>query len=365
MAKISEVIDYLEKIAPNELQEDYDNAGLIVGHRNKMLSGILITLDVTEAVVDEAVKLNCNLIVAHHPIIFRGLKKLTGSNYVERTVEAALTQGIALYATHTNLDNVLHGVNSQLVKKIGIQKAKIINPKTDSLNKLITFVPEKDLTSVMTALGGAGAGSIGNYDLCTFQVYGKGTFRPNEEASPHIGSANQLEEVNEIRLEMIFPFHLKRNIVSTLIKAHPYEEVAFDILPLLNTDPEKGSGQWGFLNKKLPADQFLNHLKESLNLSVVKYTGKLDKEIQSVGVCGGSGSFLIKKARALQLDAFITSDIKYHEFFDAEDDLLLVDIGHYESEVFTKDLLKEIISEKFPNIALHLTSVVTNPVKFF
>jgi dinuclear metal center YbgI/SA1388 family protein len=365
MAKIREVIEVLEQWAPPALQENYDNSGLLTGDSSRELTGILITLDVTEPVIEEAVRANCNMIIAHHPIIFKGLKKLTGSNYVERTVEKAILSGISIYALHTNLDNVLHGVNQKIANLLGLQNLQIMAPKAHTLSKLITFVPVSHTDSVMAALGNSGAGIIGDYRNCSFQTPGTGTFQPEENANPFIGHRGKLEQVEEIKLEMVFPSHAVHRVIQALNAAHPYEEVAFDIIKLEFPHPEMGAGLHGELSEKLSANDFLHHVKNSLNLPLVRYSGKSKGNIQSVGVCGGSGSFLLSTAKTKRLDAFITADVKYHDFFDAEERILFADIGHYESEVFTKDLIKEYISQKFPNIALRLSKVVTNPVNYF
>ena len=362
MPQIQDVTRYLETIAPPAYQESYDNSGLIVGNPQVEVSGILISLDATEAVVDEAIAKGCNLIVSHHPIVFRGLKSLTGKNYVERTVIKAIKHDVALYAIHTNLDNVQHGVNRRISDRLGLQDVRILAPKTDTLHKLVTFVPLADADQVLRALGEAGAGQIGNYKNCSFQTTGTGAFEPNEQAQPHLGQAGKLEQVSEQRIEVIYPAHLANRILAALRRAHPYEEVAYYQQPLVNQNQEVGSGMVGELPEPLSGSEFLTHLKESMQLSVVRHTRLLNKLVQRVAVCGGAGSFLLPHALRQQADAFITADYKYHEFFDADGQLIIADIGHYESEVFTKDLLGDFLSEKFVNFAVHLAEVNTNPV---
>ncbi|GAA5029140.1 GTP cyclohydrolase 1 type 2 [Marivirga lumbricoides] len=346
-------------------QESYDNAGLIVGDANKEVKNILITLDVTKAVVQEAKNKNCELIVAHHPIIFKGLKKLTGANYVERTVIKAIREEVAIYAAHTNLDNVKHGVNAKISEKIGLQNLQILVPKQQQLAKLSVFVPEEKAPELKKALHNAGAGQIGEYKDCAFESKGTGSFSPSEKANPTIGTKGKPEEVQEIKIEVIFPLHLKHSVLEAMRNAHPYEEVAYYLHQLENDYTDVGSGMIGELAIPLPEEDFLRHLKETMNLQVIKHTHFINKKIQRVAVCGGSGAFLIKAAKAHKADAYVSADIKYHEYFDAEDKLLIADIGHFESEIFTNELFYEILREKFANIALQLGETVTNPIKYY
>lgn len=365
MAKIKDITGYLEQIAPRSYQESYDNAGLITGDSQAEVTGILLTLDCTEDVVDEAIEKKCNLIVAHHPIVFKGLKKLNGSNYVERTIIKAIKHDIAIYAAHTNLDNVHNGVNKEIARRLELKDVQILAPKKGMLQKLIAFVPKENTEVVLAALHEAGAGQIGNYDQCSFRVAGTGTFRPNDVANPAIGEANQQEYVEEDRVELIFPAHLESKIMGALKSAHPYEEVAYYLQSLENENQEVGSGMIGKLEKPVAPREFLSFLKTKMNLSMIRHTRFVSEKIESVAVCGGAGSFLISKAKARGADAFVTADFKYHEFFDAEDKLMIADIGHYESEVFTKDLFDTFLREKFPNIATYLSQVNTNPVHYF
>ena len=362
MLTVQDVIRYLETIAPPAYQESYDNARLIVGDPTADVRGVLVSLDAVESVVDEAIRRNCNLVVSHHPIVFRGLKSLTGKNYVERTVIKAIKHDIALYAIHTNLDNVQHGVNRRISEKLGLQKLRVLAPKQDTLQKLVTFVPLADTDQVLHALGEAGAGQIGNYKNCSFRTAGTGTFQPTEQATPHLGEAGKQEQVEEQRIEVMYPAHLAGQILAALRQAHPYEEVAYYQQALANENQEVGSGMIGELPEPLSGPNFLTHLKEKMQLSVIRHTRLLDTPVQRVAVCGGAGSFLLPHALRQRADAFVTADYKYHEFFDADGQLVIADIGHYESEVFTKDLLGELLSEKFVNFAVHLSEVTTNPV---
>ncbi len=365
MAKIKDITDYLESIAPRVYQEDYDNAGLITGNSQTEVTGILCTLDCIESIIDEAIEKNCNLIIAHHPIIFRGLKQLNGKNYVERTIIKAIKNDISIYAIHTNLDNVHVGVNKKIADKLGLLNTRILAPKSGTLTKIETFIPVENTEEVLKALHEAGAGNIGNYSHCSFRVVGKGSFKPNEQANPTIGSSHVQEQVEENKVELIFPSYLEQQILRALKKAHPYEEVAYYLQSVKNVNQEVGSGMIGELPKEMSEKEFLEHLKHSMNLNIIKFTPLKSGKIKRVAVCGGAGSFLQKTAKSALADAFVTSDFKYHEFFDAEGKMMIADIGHYESEVFTKELLGAFISENFANIATYLSEVDTNPVKYF
>lgn len=364
MLKIGDITKHLEQTAPLPLQEDYDNAGLLTGNKNQKIKGVLISLDATEAVIDEAIKLGYNLVISHHPIIFRGLKKITGSNYVERVIIKAIKNDIALYAIHTNLDNIKNGVNKKIADKLGLRDVRILKPRTSELRKLVSFVPKDNVLEVLDAVHVAGAGVIGNYDHCSFRIRGTGRFKPNEMANPHIGERNEIEEVDEERIELIYPEHLSPNVMESLKAAHPYEEVAFYIHKLDNKAEDIGSGMIGQLEKPLDMLDFLSTLKRAFNLEHLKYTPIQANKIKKVAVCGGAGSFLIKTAKEAGADAFISADIKYHEYFDAEGKILVADIGHYESEVFTKELIFELLNKKFSNIALQLSEVNTNPIRY-
>lgn len=364
MTKIKDIIQYLESIAPPQYQESYDNSGLICGSLNDSVKGVIITLDSTEEVVDEAINMDCNLVIAHHPIIFKGIKSLTGKNYVERTIIKAIKSDIAIYAFHTNFDNVISGVNSKICEKLGLINNTILVTKNDNLSKLVSFVPKENTSEVLNELYKTGAGSIGNYSNCSFRVEGTGTFMPKEGATPKVGEANLQEEVEENRIEVIFPAHLSGEMIDALKKAHPYEEVAYFLQPTTNRNQEVGSGMIGELEKPMPSIDFLEFLKENMDLELIRHTKLIKDKIKKVAVCGGSGSFLLKAAISKKADIFISADFKYHEFFDAEDKIIIADIGHYESEVFTKDLIYDLLSKKFSTFALDLSGIKTNPINY-
>ncbi|MHA4742080.1 Nif3-like dinuclear metal center hexameric protein [Dyadobacter sp. MSC1_007] len=365
MTLIRDILAELEILAPLSYQEDYDNAGLLVGSPQTPVTGILFSLDITEAIIDEAVAKGCNLIVAHHPIIFRGLKKLNGKNYVERTVIKAIKSDVALYATHTNLDHVVRGVSFQIASRLGLSNIRILTPKKQLLTKLTFFSPVENTEAILGELFENGAGKIGDYQECSFRTEGTGTFLPGESANPVIGRRGEQEAVREHRAEVMFPSHLESRILATLKKAHPYEEVAYYLTKLENENQEVGAGAIGELPAAMEAQDFLHHLKTAMQTGVIKYTSPTNRPIRRIAVCGGAGSFLLRNAIAAGADAFVTADYKYHEFFDAEDQIMICDIGHYESEVFTKNLLHNYLSGKFSNFALCLSEVNTNPVRYF
>jgi dinuclear metal center YbgI/SA1388 family protein len=362
--QLKAITQYIETLAPLVYQESYDNAGLIVGNPDDEITGILIALDVTEEVIDEACRQNLNLIVAHHPVIFSGLKKLNGRNYVERSVIKAIRNNISLYAAHTNLDSVHGGVNSKICEKLGLTNCRILAPLQNQLKKLVTFVPQAQAEKVRLAIFEAGAGTIGNYDQCSFNANGTGTFRGNDQSNPFVGKKNELHFEGETRIETIFPKHLQGKIIQALLKAHPYEEVAYDIYPLDNDWPVVGSGMIGTLPQEMDEPGFLRLVKETFGCTVLKHTQLLGKPVKTVAVCGGAGSFLLKEAIGQQADVFISGDFKYHQFFDAENKLVIADIGHYESEQFTKEVFYELLTKKFPKFAIHLSEVKTNPVNY-
>lgn len=362
--KVSEVISYLEQIAPPAYQESYDNATLITGDREADVKGIICSLDCTEDVVREAIELGANMIVAHHPIVFKGMKSLTGKNYVERTIILAIQNNIAIYAIHTNLDHVVHGVNKRISDRLGLIKTRILQPKKQILSKLVFFVPEENKEAVLSAVYNEGAGKIGEYSDCSFQIKGQGTFTPSEKANPSFGERGKPQTEEEIRIEVLVANHLLPRVLLAMKKAHLYEEVAYYVQLLENENQEVGAGMVGELSEPMDELEFLDHLKEKMDLKVIKHTMLLGKKISKVAVCGGAGIFLLGDAKKAGADVFITADVKYHEFFDAESKIILCDIGHYESEIFTKQLLGEVLSQNFPNIALYFTRVVTNPTSY-
>lgn len=362
--QLKAITQFIESVAPLSFQESYDNAGLIIGHPDDEISGILITLDITEEILDEAISKNLNLIVAHHPIIFSGIKKLNGKNYIERCVIKAIKNNVAIYAAHTNLDSVIGGVNSKICEKLELRNCRILSPTPGLLKKLVTFIPTADTEKVRKALFEAGAGHIGNYDSCSFNLSGTGSFRGNDQTNPYAGEKNQFHLEEETRIETIFPKNLQSGVIQALLNSHPYEEVAYDIYPLENEYTQAGIGMTGELSAPMDELEFLRKLKDTFHCPVVKHTRLRGKPIRNIAVCGGSGSSYLNKAIARKADIFISGDFKYHQFFDAENQIIIADIGHYESEQFTKEVFYELLTKKFPKFAIHLSAVSTNPVSY-
>jgi dinuclear metal center YbgI/SA1388 family protein len=363
--QIAAIISFLESLANPSLQEQYDNAGLITGSPGWECQGIICSLDATEEVVKEAMAKKCNLIVAHHPIIFSGLKKINGKNYVEKTVITAIKNDIAIYAIHTNLDNVIDGVNGKMAKMIGLQNLSILSPKENTLKKLFTFVPVNKAEDVRNAIFSAGGGQIGNYNECSFNAEGTGTFKAGPGADPYVGDIGKQHREKELKLEVIIPAYLEGAIVAAMKAAHPYEEVAYDVVTLANRHPQTGSGILGELVQPMMEDAFLKLLKSTFDLSVIRHTQLISRPLKKVALCGGAGSFLIASALRASADIYITADLKYHEFFDANGRMVIADIGHFESEQFTISLLQEVLEQKFPTFAVLKTEVRTNPVFYF
>ena len=363
--KIQDITNFLETVAPPGLQENYDNAGLLTGCGTWGCSGIITTLDATEEVVHQAIAKQCNLIVAHHPIIFGGLKKINGNNYVEKAVIAAIKNDIAIYAIHTNLDNVLQGVNGKMADLLGLVNRKVLQPKKGQLKKLVTYVPLQQAELVRAALFKAGGGQAGSYSECSFNTQGEGTFKGGEGTHPFAGTPGRRHTEPEVKIEMVFPAWLEKDIYKALVAAHPYEEVAYDVLSLENLYPFIGSGLVGELANEIEEEGFLVLVKKVFGLKVIRHTPLTGRAVRKVALCGGAGSFLISAAVASGADFYITGDVKYHEFFDANGRLVIADIGHYESEQFTIDLLFDILKVKFPTFAVQKSGVKTNPVNYF
>jgi len=362
--KVHEVISLLEAAWPLQLQETYDNAGLQSGDASQDATGVVLALDITERVVEEAIQLKANLVVSHHPLLFSPIKSLTGKNAVERTLIRALRNDIVLYSAHTNVDNSAEGVNAQMARKLGLVNHKVLAPMKQQLLKLVTFVPSAHADTVRSALFGAGAGHIGRYDCCSFQVHGEGTFRAAEGANPFVGRLGELHVEPEIRMELIFPRHLQQALLNALFHSHPYEEVAFDLYPLENEYAGAGAGLVGDLPEELDEIRFLRQVKEIFGCGCIRYSNLRQVPVSRVALCGGSGSFLLPAAIRSGAQVFLTADVKYHTFFDAEEKIVLADLGHPESEGFTIELFHEYLTKKLPNFAIHFSRIKTSPVNY-
>ncbi len=363
--KIKEAISLLEELAPLSYSEDFDNTGLLVGDKNETISGILVTLDTLESVVDEAIENNCNLIVSFHPIVFSGLKKITGKNYVERVVIKAIKNNIAIFSIHTALDNSWNGVNAMICDKLKLKKRKILIPKNNTIQKLFTYVPVESVEKVREALFNAGAGNIGNYSNCSFNIGGTGSYMGNEDSNPVIGKRGEIRFEKEVQIGVTFQKHVQLSVLKALFKSHPYEEVAYEVITLENTNQQIGLGMTGELKNPLTEEEFLKFLKESMNTKCVRHSKLNGKSISKIAVLGGSGSFAINAAKQAGADVFVTADLKYHDFFKAENNILLADIGHYESEQFTKGLLVSFLNKKITTFAIVLSQINTNPITYY
>ncbi|MBK7762318.1 MAG: Nif3-like dinuclear metal center hexameric protein [Bacteroidetes bacterium] len=365
MPTLQQIIDSIESTAPRIYQEAYDNSGLLFGNRHANIKKTMLCLDCTEEVLEDAISNGCQLIIAHHPIVFKGLKSLTGANYVERVMIRAIQKNIAIYACHTNLDNISAGVNAIIGKKLGLTNTSVLAPMKNTLKQLYTYAPLSEAESVRQALYKAGAGSIGNYTECSFNSIGLGTFKANKQAKPFIGSLGSLHEEKEVKIEVVYPIHAEQNVLKALHETHPYEEIALGTLQIEIENKQLGAGLIGKLPEPIDEKQFLKLLKTKMKTGGIRHTKLLGKPIQKVAVCGGSGSFLLQQAKKAGADVFVSADFKYHEFFDAENQLLIADIGHYESEQFTYEFFSELLSKKFPTFAILKTSVNTNPVNYY
>ncbi|MBP1839055.1 Nif3-like dinuclear metal center hexameric protein [Formosa algae] len=362
---VQDVINHLEDFAPLNYAEDFDNVGLLVGDKTNTLTGILVTLDTLETVVDEAIANHCNLIVSFHPIIFKGLKKLTGQTYVERVVLKAIKHNISIYAIHTALDNHIEGVNAMICNQLQLVNTSILIPQNNTIKKLTTFVPKTEANTLRQALFDAGAGQIGNYSDCSFNLEGTGTFNPDQNANPTIGTKGEVHFEDETQISVTFAKHLESKILKALFNTHSYEEVAYEIITLENKNQHIGIGMVGEFESEMSETEFLSFLKTKMNTACIRHSALLGKPIKKIAVLGGSGSFAISQAKRAGVDAFITADLKYHDFFSAENELILADIGHFESEQFTKNGLVAHLTKKITNFAIVLSKTDTNPVKYF
>ncbi len=361
---VKDIIKILEEWAPSVYSEDFDNVGLLTGDPESNCTGILVTLDTIESIIDEAIEKKCNLIVSFHPIIFSSLKKISKSDYVQKTIFKAIQNNISIYAIHTSLDNHKYGVNHKMAEKLNLINTKILIPKNDTLRKLIVNVPKSNANNLIDALHNTGAGLLGNYENCSFSLTGKGTFKGNKFSKPNIGDPEKKTYIKEKQIQLVFQKHLESKILKTLFENHPYESVAYDILSLNNINPDIGMGLLGSLEKSLNENEFISLIKKTFKTPTVRHSKLLNKTIKKVALLGGSGSFAIDSTIKQNADVFITSDLKYHNFFMAENKIVVMDIGHYESEQFTKNLIYDFLKKKLSNFAIVLSNINTNPVNY-
>lgn len=362
--KVKEVVDALERFAPLPLQDGFDNAGLQVGLTEATVTGALLCLDVTEAVIDEAADRHCNIIISHHPLLFNKLKRVTGEDYIQRCVMKAIQKGIVVYSAHTNMDNAFCGVNFKMAEKLGLKNVQILEPKADSLVKLVTYVPASHADVVRKALFEVGCGNIGNYDNCSYNIEGYGTFRAGEGTHPFVGEVGEEHREEEVRIETIVPAHKEGSAVKAMLEVHPYEEPAYDLFPVKNNWSQAGAGAVGELEESEETSSFLQRLKATFDVACVRHNAYNGKLVKRIALCGGAGAFLMPLAIARHADVFITGEIKYHEFFGHEDEILLAEIGHYESEQYTTEIFYSIIKDLCPELPTYMSSVVTNPIKY-
>lgn len=362
--KIKEIVSALERFAPLPLQDGFDNAGLQIGLTDAEATGALLCLDVTEAVLDEAIASGCNLVISHHPLIFKGYKSITGKDYVERCILKAIKNDLVIYSAHTNLDNAQGGVNHKIAEKIGLTNLRVLDEKANALVKLVTFVPSAQADAVRDALFAAGCGAIGNYDSCSYNLKGEGTFRAQAGTHPYCGTIGELHQEAEVRIETVLPEYKKGEAIKALLSAHPYEEPAYDVYPLQNSWSQAGSGIVGELEEPETELEFLKRIKKTFEVGCLKHNKLTGRLIQKVALCGGAGAFLIPQAIRNQADIFITGEIKYHDYFGRDTEILLAEIGHYESEQYTKEIFYTIIRDLFPNFVIQFSKVNTNPIKY-
>jgi dinuclear metal center YbgI/SA1388 family protein len=362
--KLKDLCSYLDSAVPLSFQEGYDNSGLQVGLPDREISSAMITLDVTEEVIEEAVSEKCDIIISHHPLLFTGIKKLSGSTFTERILYKSVRHDIAIYSSHTNLDIFSNGVSRKMAGKLNLKGIKVLSPLKNSLLKLVTYIPETHLEKVRDALFDSGAGVIGNYDRCGFSSLGTGSFRGNDNTKPFSGEKGKINFEKEIRFETVLFSHLKEKVIKVLLDVHPYEEVAYDIYSLENENVDVGLGCVGELDDQMSEVDFLKRVSSVFDAKGIRYSKLTGKPVKKIALCGGSGSLLINMAIASGSDAFITADIKYHNFSDADSKILLVDAGHFESEKFSTEILYDLIIKKFPKFAVRFSEKNTNPINY-
>jgi dinuclear metal center YbgI/SA1388 family protein len=362
--KLKDLCSYLDSAIPLSFQESYDNSGLQIGLPEREISSAILTLDITEEVIDEAISGKCDIIISHHPLLFNGIKKISGKTFTERILYKAVKHDIAIYSAHTNLDIFENGVSRKMAEKLGLTNPRVLSPLKNRLLKLVTFIPESHLEKVREAVFEEGAGVIGNYDQCGFTTSGTGSFRGNDTTNPFVGEKGKIHNEKEIRFETILFSHLKEKVIRALLKVHPYEEVAYDIYALENENIEIGLGCVGEFNKEISEKDFLKLVSGTFDAKGIRYSKPLGKPVKIVALCGGSGASLINEAIATGADAFVTADIKYHSFFDADNMILLVDTGHFESEKCATEILYNLIIKKFPKFAVRFSETNTNPINY-
>lgn len=364
MIRVSDIISSIEQFAPLRLQEGYDNSGLQVGDVTAEAKAALLCIDVTESVIDEAISLGANVVISHHPLMFRGLKRISGRNAIERIVIKAIKNDIAIYSAHTSIDSARYGVSAKMAQKLGLTDVTVLAPQNGKQVKIVVFVPVEYCDIVALAMHNAGAGNIGDYECCSYRINGEGLFKAKENAHPFVGNPGKLHKEAETRIEVIADAAIRQSVVNAMLDAHPYEEPAYDVIPLLNNSPYEGLGAVGNISP-MPVMSFLEKLKKTFDVDAVRYAGDTSKLVKRVALCGGSGAEFIDDAIRVGADVYVTGDVKYHDFTGDSDKIMIADIGHYESEQFTKDIFYEIIQKKMPNFATYYAKSENKQVKFF
>ncbi len=365
MPKLHQIIQLIENFAPKSYQESYDNSGLLVGEMSSEINGALLCLDITEEIIDEAVERNCNLIISHHPLVFKAIKRFSKDTYINRCLHKAIKNDIALYCCHTNIDSVRGGVSFKIAERLNLKNPKVLSPIQNDFVKLVVFAPVENYVEVADAMCEMGGGAIGNYDNCSFACDGIGTFRGNTASNPAIGNVGEITSVNERRIEVIIPRHKVVAAMQKVRSVHPYEEVGYDVYPLINSNPDVGLGVVGTLEKPMSTTDFLSFVAQRLDCKVIRHSQIIKNEISKVALCGGSGSEFVSKAISQKADIYLTADFKYHDFFVEKNLITIADIGHFEGEKYTLGIFYDIISKKMPNFAIHCTNKEQNPINYF
>lgn len=360
---VREILSTIEDFAPLSLQESYDNAGLICGSPDAAVKSILLTTDITEEVVDEAIEDGHNLIISHHPLTLQGLKNLRPDSYIQRCLIKAIRHELNIYSAHTNLDSVMQGVSGRMADKLGLRNRKILQP-SGQLLCFSFYTPISQAEKVRQAIFDIGGGYIGGYSHCSYNQEGVGTFLAKEGCHPTVGQIVTLHREKEIKTEITIPTYLLQKSIQALLKVHPYEEPVWNIIPLSNPNPVNGFGIIGELPEAVESHSFLQQIKTVFHCQTIRHTSLCKSQIRKVAVCGGAGAFLTSRAIAQGADIYITGDYKYHDFFQAENRLIIADIGHYESEQFTKEIFYELVTKKIPNFAIQFSKIETNPIHY-
>ncbi|MEG1409914.1 MAG: Nif3-like dinuclear metal center hexameric protein [Terrisporobacter sp.] len=362
--KLNDLIKKIENKYPLNLAYDWDNVGLLVGDFDAEVKKILVSLEANENVIEEAIKNNVDLIVTHHPFIFRKLNKINTRDLKGKLIHKLIKNDIALYSMHTNFDIAFDGLNDYFMEIMGFENTKVLDiTNSEVLHKIAVYVPLTHELVIREALGDVGAGHIGNYSHCTFNTPGVGTFRPEENANPFIGKIRETEEVKEVKIETIVPQSILQKTIDKMIKAHPYEEVAYDVYKLENKGNSVGLGRYTTLNQVMDLQSLCEKIKLKLNMDHIRVVGELNTKIKKVAVVTGAGSDMVSLAKSKNCNVIITGDVKYHEAQDALDmGMCIIDCGHFDTEDIFKDVIKRFL-DTFESVEIVKSEVNLNPFK--